>query len=372
MSNPHVSPGALVLADMEQRGWTQSDLAFALGITTAAVNQILGDKRGISPNMARALSAAFNRPTEYYVAAQAMWDAQNAEPPDAAISARARILAKYPLRDMIKRGWISADQDSHKLEQQVCDFFGVSTLDEVPHLSHSAKKTANISYEEIPAPQLAWLFRVKKIAEEMVVPAYNREYFLNAIEEMSRLRDDVANVRKVPRILSNAGVRFVVVESLPGSKIDGVCFWLNENSPVIGLSLRFDRIDNFWFVLRHECAHVIHGHGKAKPIVDNEVTEDSSNQLNDEEKIANSDAADFCVPKARLESFYLRKKPLFPDREVVAFSKMVNVHPGLVVGQLQRKLGRYDLLRQHLVKVRDHLASAMMFDGWGDVMPTSV
>ena len=61
----------------------------------------------------------------------------------------------------------------------------------------------------------------------------------------------------MPRIVSECGIRLAIVECLPNAKIDGVCFWLNKYSPVIGLSMRFDQIDNFWFVLRHEIEHVL-------------------------------------------------------------------------------------------------------------------
>ena len=40
---------------------------------------------------------------------------------------------------------------------------------------------------------------------------------------------------------------------------------------MIGMSLRFDRIDNFWLVLRHEIEHVLCGHGKLDPIIDVDV-----------------------------------------------------------------------------------------------------
>ena len=66
-------------------------------------------------------------------------------------------------------------------------------------------------------------------------------------------------------ILAESGVRFVIVEALPQAKIDGVCFWLDKQAPVIGLSMRYNRIDNFWFVLRHEIEHVLKGHGRDAP-----------------------------------------------------------------------------------------------------------
>ena len=79
---------------------------------------------------------------------------------------------------------------------------------------------------------------------------------------------------KVPRILTESGIRFVIVEALSSSKIDGVCFWLDDFSPVIGLTLRFDRIDNFWFVLRHELEHVIQRHGRSAAMFDAELEGD--------------------------------------------------------------------------------------------------
>ena len=362
------TPGTIVREAMEQKGWSQSDLAYALGSTTAAINQILSDKRGISHNMARALGVALDQPPEAFARAQAEWDVRNAEAPDVGVAARARILSQYPLREMIKRGWVDPEHGQGSLEDQICQFFGVKSLDEVPHLAHSAKKT---DYSDIPPSQLAWLFRVREIASEMHVPRYQRSKLKDAIAGLSELRMDPASVYRVPRLLNEAGVRFVVVEALPGSKIDGVCFWLTSDAPVIGISLRFDRIDNFWFVLSHECAHVLHGHGKEAAILDEDVTATAGQSMSEEECIANTEAADFCVPARDMHSFYLRKKPLFSERDILAFSTRMKVHPGLVVGQLQRLLNRYDLLRKHLVKVRSHLANAMMMDGWGDVIPVN-
>ena len=363
------TPGEIVRGAMEAKGWNQSDLAFALGTTGAAINQILGDKRSISHNMAQALGAALDTSPEMFARVQAEWDVRQADRPDPAISARARILAKYPLREMLKRGWIDIEHKAGTIEEQVCRFFGVPSLDDVPHLAHSAKKS---DCSDIPPAQLAWLFRVRQIAAEMRPQSYSATKLRDVLGALKEMRDEPDAVRHVPRLMDEAGVRFVVVESLPSSQIDGVCFWLNESAPVIGLSFRFDRIDNFWFVLRHECAHVLHGHGKGAAILDSGMeTAPAENTQNDEEKLANAEAADFCVPAEHVRSFYLRKKPFFSETDVLAFAKRMKVHPGIAVGQIQRVSNRYDLLRKHLVKVRSHLEGSMMMDGWGDVVPTN-
>ncbi len=363
-----VSPGEFLRRAMETKGWTQSDLAYALGCTAASINQILGDKRSVSNNMALALGYALDMDPRIIARIQADWDVASADAPDPSIVSRAKILSKYPLREMVKRGWVDPENGRGSLEEQVCRFFGVTKMEDIPHLTHSAKKT---SYDTVPPEQLAWLFRVKSIASEMNSPVLDKDKLKEAIEEFSKLRAKPDGVRHVPKLLDRAGVRFVVVEGLPKAAIDGVCFWLHHAAPVVGMSLRYDRIDNFWFVLRHECSHVLHGHGKEKPIVDCDLGDgDPDQSTNDEERIANLEAADFCVPTERMTSFYLRKKPYFAEREVEAFAKIVGTHPGLVVGQLQRKMGRYDFLRKHLIKVRETLSMSMMMDGWGDLVPT--
>jgi HTH-type transcriptional regulator/antitoxin HigA len=357
------SPADALRGWMEQRGWSQTDLAYVLGVNSATVNQIISGKRGISAEMAKALAAAFALPLDTFARLQARWELQTARDPDPSVTARARVQAAYPLREMMKRGWIGGE--GREIGDDLCEFFEVKSLDAVPHLDHAAKRTV---VDEIPAPQLAWLFRVRQIARELPTPPYSREKLVEAVSRMAEMREAPEEARHVPRLLQEAGVRFVIVEGLPGGKIDGVCFWLDDKSPVIGLSLRFDRIDNFWFVLRHECAHVLHAHGKSAAIIDSDLG-NRGLDVSDEEKVADAEAAEFCVSQEKIRSFYLRKNPIFPERDVLAFAKIARVHPGLVVGQLQRLIGRYDFLRRHLVGVRNHVSRTAPVDGWGDVFP---
>jgi HTH-type transcriptional regulator / antitoxin HigA len=361
------TPADLLATLMKARGWKQTDLAYVLGVKdTTGISAILSGKRGFSAEMAKMLATAFGQSAEMFARAQATWELSRAADPEPGVNARARIQTEYPLRAMMKRGWFKEDNTNQELESALCRFFNVGSLSEIPHVAHAAHRTG---YEEIPAPQLAWLFRVRQIAREMTTPNYDRSKLEEAIVKLAEARNEVDSVRHVPRLLREAGVRFVVVEALPGSKIDGVCLWLDAKSPVIGMSLRFDRIDNFWFVLRHECAHVLHGHGKDAAIVDAELEESFDRDVGEEERIANQEGAEFCVPQKEMKSFYLRKNPFFSETDVQAFSKRMKIHPGLAVGQLQRLAKRYDILRKHLVAVRRHLAGSMMMDGWGDVVP---
>ncbi|MGQ0485562.1 MAG: HigA family addiction module antitoxin [Hyphomicrobiales bacterium] len=358
---PH--PGFYIREELEAREWTQRDLAYILGTPEQAVNMILSGKRGISPEMAKALGDAFDVNPDLFVNLQRAYDMTRARDPDPSVARRARLQSHYPVREMIKRGWLQ-DTDAAMLEAQMAKFFEVASANDIPHMAYAAKKSTH--YEETPPPQLAWLFRVRQIAKATAVAKYSEKALRDALPRLRMLLVDPEEARHVPRILAECGVRLVIVEGLPNAKIDGVCFWLDKHSPVIGLSLRFDRIDNFWFVLRHEIEHVLRRDGQAREIIDVDiVTGEVSENLPAEERAANAAATDFSVPKGEMDSFIARKAPFFAERDVIGFARRLNIHPGLVIGQIQRRTERWDFLRRYLEKIRAHVLPSAVVDGWG-------
>jgi HTH-type transcriptional regulator/antitoxin HigA len=267
---------------------------------------------------------------------------------------------------MIKREWLQ-NTDAALLEAQMARFFNVANCNDIPHMEHAAKKSTY--YDETPPAQLAWLFRVRQIAKTIPAPKYSEKALRETVTRFRSMLVDPEEARHVPRMLAEAGVRLVIVEGLPNAKIDGVCFWLDKQSPVIGLSMRFDRIDNFWFVVRHEAEHVFRKDGQTKEIIDVDVTDTDRADLPPEERAANAAAADFCVPVAEMDSFIARKSPFFAEKDVIGFARRMNVHPGIVVGQIQKRTKRWELLRRHLVKVRSFILPNAIVDGWGVAAP---
>lgn len=372
------TPGQLVAALLDERGWTQPLLAMVLGQSLSMVQRITSDKRAIDAEMALALSEVFNVPAERFIALQQSYDLARARievRPDPRRAARAHLFSSLPVSQMAERGWLGDIDVKNlpQLESAIARFFGAPSLDEIETLPHAARKTS-VSAEATPV-QLAWLYRVRQIAQEVVVPPYSTAAMQKAIGEMRSLLASAEEVRHVPRILAEAGVRFVIVETLGSAKIDGVCFWLDDRSPVIGMTMRHDRIDNFWFVLRHECEHVLRGDGRAIVTIDSELEKERagvSGEVAEQERAANEAAANFCVPAKTLKQFIARKAPIFTERDILGFAKVVQVHPGLVAGQLQHATQRYERFRAHLAKVRSIVLPNVMHDGWGDVAPVDL
>lgn len=364
---PH--PGFYIREELDARGWTQRDLAYILGTPEQAVNMILSGKRGISPEMAKALGEAFSVNPDLFANLQRSYDMSRARSPDPGVGRRARLQSAYPVREMIKRGWLQ-DTDAAMLEAQMARFFEVDNADNIPHMEHAARKSTH--YDDTEPAQLAWLFRVRQIARTMVAPKYSEKALREATQQLRLFLADPEEARNVPRVLAECGVRLVIVECLPNAKIDGVCFWLDKQAPVIGLSMRFDRIDNFWFVLRHELEHVLRKDGQTQEVIDENIDGDTDRDTSEEERAANAAAADFCVPKVHIDSFIARKAPFFAERDIIGFARRINVHPGLVLGQIRKRTGRWDLLPRHLVKVRGHVLPSAMVDGWGTTAPVSL
>ncbi len=374
-SDSYKTPGQLIEALLKERRWTKRALAIVLDVSDAAVTRITKDKQPVGAHLAVVLEEVFGVEAERFMSLQQSFDLAQARfmtRPDPGRATRAALFGDLPIADMIKRGWLRANnsRDTEAVESGLIRFFGVNRAEDIEVLPHAAKKTdANCT---ATAPQLAWLYRVRHIASDMLVPPYNTAKAKRAISDSRALLKSAEGAAKIPRILADCGIRFVICETLPAAKIDGVCFWLDEKSPVIGMSLRFDRIDNFWFVLRHEAEHVFRRHGVVEAMLDTDLVGQKAGigaDIAEEERQANLAAQEFCVPKKMMDAFVARKAPLFSERDMKGFAKVVGVHPGIVAGQLQRITDRYDRFRTHQVKVRSIVCPNAVSDGWGDVIP---
>ena len=374
MDIQHKTPGQLINSLLDDRGWNQRLLSGVLELGESTTNKLISGKQAISAEIALVLEEVFNVPAETFLTLQKDYDLARARlvaRPDPRRAARAELFKGLPVSEMMKRGWLSQTdiRDIPAVEKALSDFFQVKSVNDIEFLPHAAKKTA-VHAETTPV-QLAWLYRVKSMALEMIVPPFSELSARRVVMSLKSLTISRETLRKVPRLLAEAGIRFVIVEALPNAKIDGVCFWLDESSPVIALSMRHDRIDNFWFVLRHELEHVIRGHGKDCISIDDldGPRAGSGENVSEQERQANEAAANFCVPAKALEAFIARKEPFFKDVDIRSLAAALKIHPGLVAGQLQHKTGHYERFREHLVKVRTVVSQSAVVDGWGDIAP---
>lgn len=364
------APGDYIREELEARVWSQLDLADILGRPPQAVNEIISGKRSITPDTAKALGDAFGTSAQLWMNLDSAYQLAKLSEDTNAVSRKARLWEMAPLKEMQRRGWIERSSSVEVLESQVLDFFEIQTLDEPIELRHAARKSTD--YGSLTASQLAWLCRARRIAR--AVPVTGRfatgKSVTSTITELTKLKMEPEEIRHVPRVLAEAGIRFLIVAPLNQSKIDGVTFWLADDQPVIALSFRFDRIDWFWHTLMHEMWHVQQSDGKEGPIVDTELVGSNAQPYADKpdnERAADTFAAAFLIEPNELAKFISRVHPLYSRLKIAAFAKRLMVHPGLVVGQLQH-LGKIQWAhsRDMLVNVRGILTPGTLIDGWGE------
>ncbi len=367
MHGPIPSPGDFIREELKKRSWAQEDLAQILGRTATRISQLLKGKQDVTPEIAVELETAFGIPAAVWLQREAEYRLALMKPETADVRKKAALYELAPIRDMEKRGWIKKTASAEELESELTRFFGVSDLSSPPVIPVSTRRTVIMAEQSDLSPaQRAWCFRARTLASEQIVSRYDPNNFEECIRKLRPLAAFAPETRKVASVLSSYGIRFAVVEPLPSAKIDGAAFWIGDD-PAIAMSVRYDRIDAFWFTLCHELSHVRHRDPISIDVA--LMGEDAvpSAMKEDFEERADNEAACMLIPHDKLDSFIRRVAPTYNKERIVQFAHVVKIHPGIIVGQLQHRgqIG-YSANREMLVKVRQHaISGATIVDGWG-------
>lgn len=358
-------PGDYIREELEARGWTQNDLAEILGRPVKLVNDIVNAKRGITRKTAEGLASAFETSPELWLNLESAYKATKANKAVDAVSRRAKIYAKAPVRDMVRRGWIEGTPDLDVLEYRVCTFLGVPDLEAEPQLGMAAL-TSLRDAGWTPA-QIAWGFRAKQLARSLRVARYSEDRLKDALAQMRALLHAPEEIRHIPNILAGAGVRMVVVEPIPNTRIDGAALWLDDESPILALSMRLDRLSTFWHAAIHETDHLLHREGGVVEALFDSPEASGDRHVEDR---ANSFAANFLIPKAEMDDFIIRKGPAFSLTDIDGFAKRLEVHPSMVVSQLHH-MGAWPQTHgnKFTEKARVIITGSTLTDGWGHGTP---
>lgn len=347
---PNPDPIEAIRFRMDQQGLSHRDLVPYLG-SRSRVSEILSGKRPLTLSMIRALHAGLGIPADVLVK-----DPIQCIPEDLDIDWR-----KFPLAEMRKRGWISTDtknlQDS--AEDIVRAFLeplgnsqAISALYRRTLTGRSARATDRYA-------TLAWTARVTiRALDQPVIPS-KRKLDLNFMKEVVQLSWSERGPRTAREFLQKNGIHLVVERHLPRTHIDGAAMLAPTGNPVIGLTLRHDRLDNFWFTLLHELAHVIfHLRDQTETFVD-DMDVHTTNDMREQE--ADRHALEAAIPRSR----WKRSKALRHQtpNAIQEFANSLRVHPAIVAGRLRFELRNYRLfsqlvgyheVRQHFPEVKWH------------------
>lgn len=328
---------------LEQAGLSHRDLAPFIG-SRARVSEVLSGKRRITMPMARALHEHLGIPAEVLLQEPGTTLAD----PFAGIE-----WSRFPLKAMANLGWIPKSRNlESRAEELIRNLIGRAGGVEIAGAALSRTNDhARANAKTDPYSLRAWCWKVLADANQ-IQPSVSykpRTVTLDFLRQLARLSWSDDGPRLAREFLAKHGIRLVVVPRLPRTYLDGAALKLGDGTPVIGLTLRYDRIDNFWFCLLHELAHVgrqMDENGDTAFVDDLTLRDMEGGRRDPKEAQADEWAEEALLPHAIWETSQARQNPT--PMAVVHLAKTLQVHPAIVAGRIRHER-KNDRLLSHFV-----------------------
>lgn len=332
-------PIAAIKFRMEQLGKSQSDLAPILG-SRSKVSEVLSGKRELTLKMIRALHEHLQIPADVLIR-------EGGTLPTAPVGID---IERLPLREMAKLGWISPLLDiKDRAEEIVLGLIekagGRNGLPQALFRQGGARSNAKM---DVHAMQ-AWCLHVLGQARAAGLENQHRKGSINFefLEEVARL----STFREGPKLarekLAQHGIALVVAPHLSKTYLDGAALWTKEQVPVVGMTIRYDRLDNFWFCLLHELAHLGRHipNGDGEVFIDDLQLRERDHAVDDaREREADEWAQNALIDPALWRDHPARQHPSVTN--VVDLAHQAKVHPAVVAGRIRYERHSYRLLSQ--------------------------
>ena len=325
-------PGDTLLETIEAMGMSQAGLAARMGVTEKHINEVVKGKASITEDTALKLErvlgidASFWRNLEHnyrkFLAEKAERDR---------LSQKYDWLSKFPLKKMIKWGWIRGFNDKVDQLTELLAFFQVASWESWENVwVQQASFRKSSVFQSDPNAIAAWLRRGEILAESIECEPYDKKRFKATLPRLKHLSLESPE-KYLPQIreqCAECGVAVVFLPELPETRVSGVTRWLHKDKALMQLSDRYKKDDHFWFTLFHEAGHILL-HGKREVFIENQ----DEVKADPKEEEADKFAAETLIPPKEYMKLVQNGKPTLLQIQV--FADQEQIAPGIVVGRLQ-------------------------------------
>lgn len=329
------NPIEAIMFRMEEQGLRQKDLIPYMG-SKSKVSEVLSGKRPLTIQMIRSLHKGLNIPAEVLLQESQQPEVNKVHKLD---------WKKFPLKEMVKRGWITTKYHNlYDHAEELMKKFLVPLGGEIPGAVICRRTIHKRSKREMDINSLlSWTARVLIRAKEVsTLSEYKSENVTkDFLKEVSRLSLYDQGPLLAKEFLEKNGITLVIEQHLPKTSLDGGAMLTDDGKPVIGLTIRYDRIDNFWYTLIHELTHV----AKHLKNIDDVFIDDIYSDQNGDprEKEADRIAREIFIPRSiwiRSDAYLQRS----PDA-IKKLAKKLRIHPAIVAGRIRWDTGNFSLFR---------------------------
>jgi len=330
------SPLDAIRFRMEQRGLKAKDLIPYIG-SASKVSEVLAGKRPLSLTMIRNLANGFGIPAEILLREQGA----ELQPIDVLQSAK-----QFPLAEMVKRNWFADFQGTlaeakNQLEDLMAEFVGpLGSNALLPAMNRQHVRNGG-NHDEFAL--LAWRIRVVNLASRESVQRYKPgTVTAEFLRELARLSYLASGPLLAKEFLNKNGIHLICERHLPKTHLDGAALKLPNGSPVVALTLRHDRLDNFWFTLFHELAHVaLHLDQDDIDTFFDDLTESGKKDQCEQE--ADDMASEALIPSVAWGRARLNRRS--SALAVQAFAEELRISPAIPAGRIRFEAADYTIYK---------------------------
>ena len=323
---------------MEQLSLNQQSLVPFIG-NKSKVSEVLNKKRPLSLSMMRALHKGLGIPAEILLKEQGHDFPK--EIPGIEWNC-------FPIHEMVNLSWISSNKSIKGNEEEIIRGYiqeagGMYSFSKLL-FRQSRRPWLNLRTDRYAL--MAWCLRVMELSKKHPLEKKYKPGSIN-LSDLSKLSYFNNGPLLAKEYLEKHGIQFFIVPNLKKTFLDGAAMLLEDETPVVALTLRYDRIDNFWFCLLHELAHLTkHLSKNTINIIIDELEQQrvSIGGPDKKEKEADEIAKNALIPKIKWEKVNLEIKDL--AKEVIRLSEQLKIHPAVVAGRIRFEINNYRILSQ--------------------------
>ena len=339
------APGLLLNDILEARGIKKQDFAKRCGRPTKIISEIISGKGPITPATALQFERVLGERAELWLNLNARYQIQQERAKDSLrVSEKQsrRWIKKFPVKEMVEKGYLSKDTSSEKRLDSLLRFFGISSIERFDDYWDSRANLARFkqnSHHKCDENAVAvWLRQSEITASKTDCQPFDKKSFRNLLPKIKALT--VSPWKEIEQSLINicasVGVAVALVPDLPNTGLRGAAYWLKKNKAVIVLSDRNKSEEQVWFAFFHEVAHLLL-HGR-KGICLSEVRTETTEQGFENE--ADEYAANLLIQSKEIERFKEicgSNVGSIDDKVVKFFAQSSGVSPGLFLYRLQHE-----------------------------------
>lgn len=241
-------------------------------------------------------------------------------------------------REMVRRKWIEPADINHLVAGRASALY--EFLFDRPALrpSYAMFRGRRQSEKQSVVTQVATMAWVSRVVDTACAsmsrvgfdPAHLDEAFSRKLAAFSA-HDD--GPQRATAALREVGIEVVIESGLPGMSVDGASLHLAATGPIIALTLRHDRLDNFWFTLMHELGHISLHLSTPHNEIFVDSLEDDAREVQEVEAEADAFAKDNLVAR----DLWLRSnaRRVGDERSVRALASQLGIHPAIVAGRVR-------------------------------------